>query len=123
VNIDFDTSEVDRLAVTLGKAGFKATLEATKVIAKAAGKVSEGMKQDFTGHAYAPAIPRAINYDVRGLAFEVGVDKSGPQGGLGNILAFGTSRNAAVVDHTASLRRELPALEKYLADVAERAVE
>jgi len=122
MDLHIDASEVDALAVSLGKAGRKATLEAAKVIAKSAGKVAEGMRQDFTGHSHAPQIPRAINYDVRGLDFEVGVDKSGPQGGLGNLLAFGSSKNAAVVDHTASLRRELPAIEKYLADVAERAL-
>ena len=123
MNVEFDTSEVDAFAVALGRAGRKATLESAKVIAKGAGKVAEGMRKDFTGHSHAPLIPRAINYDVRGLSFEVGVDKSGPQGGLGNLLAFGSANNGAVVDHTASLRRELPALEKYLADVMERAVE
>ena len=117
MDVSIDTSEVDRLAVDLGKAGYRATLAATKVIAKGAGKVSENMRQDFTGHSHAPLIPRAVNYDVRGLSFEVGVDKSGPQGGLGNLLAFGSSNNAAVVDHTASLRKELPAIEKYLADI------
>ena len=123
MNIEIDASEVDLLALSLGNAGRKATLEAAKVVARGAGKVADGMRQDFTGHSHAPAIPRAINYDVRGLSFEVGADKRGPQGGLGNILAFGTSRNAPVVDHTASLRREMPEIEKWLADVAEKAVE
>lgn len=117
MDISIDASEVAALAVDLGKAGRKATLAATKVVAKGAHNVAENMRQDFTGHSHAPHIPRAVNYDVRGLSFEVGVDKSGPQGGLGNILAFGTSKNAPVVDHTASLRRELPNLEKYLADI------
>jgi len=122
MDLHIDTSEVDALAVSLGNAGRKATLEAAAVLTKAAVKVKDGMRQDFTGHAHATRIPAAINYDVRGLSFEVGVDKRGPQGGLGNFLAFGSSRNAAVVDHTASLRRELPAIEKYLGDVAERAL-
>ena len=123
MSFEIDASEVDLLAVSLGKAGRKVALDSAKVIAKGAGKVAEGMRKDFSGHGHAPAIPRAINYDVRGLDFEVGVDKRGPQGGLGNILAFGTSKNAAVVDHTASLRRELPEIEKWLGDVGERAVE
>lgn len=110
-----DTSELDRLAVNLGDAGFRATQGARKVIERAAMKVKAGMAQDFTGHAHAPAIPRAINYTIRGLNVEIGVDKDGPQGGLGNILAFGTSKNAAVVDHTAALRRELPNVEEWLA--------
>ena len=117
MDVSIDTSEVNVLAVDFGKAGRKVVLEATKVVAKGAGKVADAMRQDFTGHRYAPAIPAAVNYDVRGLEFEVGVDKRGPQGGLGNILAFGTSNNAPVLDHTASLRRELPAIEKYLGDI------
>lgn len=111
-----DTSELDALALDFGKAGREVTVAAMKAIAVSAGKVAQGMRQDFTGHSHAPHIPRAINYDIRGLAFEVGVDKSGPQGGLGNILAFGTSKNAPVVDHTASLRREMPSLLSHLAD-------
>lgn len=117
MDVKIDASEVSALAVDLGKAGRKVTLGAAQVVLKAAMNVEAGMKKDFSGHSHAPHIPRAINHTVRGLSAEVGVDKRGPQGGLGNILAFGTSKNAAVVDHTASLRRELPAIEKYLGDL------
>jgi len=117
MDFTMDASEVAKLAIDLGKAGRKATLGAAAVIEHGALNIKNGMRRDFTGHRYAPAIPRAINYDVRGLSAEIGVDKRGPQGGLGNILAFGTSKNAAVVDHTAALVRETPNIEKFLADV------
>jgi len=123
MDFSIDASQVDRLAVELGRAGRKATLGATAVIGKAAQNIKTGMQADFSGHGHAPNIPRAINYDLRGLSAEIGVDKRGPQGGLGNILAFGTSKNAAVVDHTAALRRELPNVAKFLGDVGERALE
>ena len=116
VSMSFDG--LDRLAVDLGSAGRKVTLASAKVLAVGAGKIRDGMRQDFSGHRHAPHIPNAINYDVRGLDVEVGVDKAGPQGGLGNLLAFGSSKNAAVVDHTAALRRELPAIERYLSEAA-----
>jgi hypothetical protein len=122
MDVSIDTSQVDTLAIDLGKAGRTATLGAMKVMAKAAQQIRDGMKQDFTGHAHATRIPAAVNYTIRGLGIEVGVDKRGPQGGLGNLLAFGSSKNAAVVDHTAALRRELPSIERYLAEVAERAL-
>jgi len=112
-----DASQVDKLAIDLGKAGRRATLGAIAVIEHGALNIKNGMKADFTGHGHAPAIPRAVNYDVRGLSAEIGVDKRGPQGGLGNILAFGTSKNAAVLDHTRALRDETPNIEKFLADV------
>lgn len=122
MDVDFTTDGLDRLIVDLGSAGRKATIESMKVLAKAAPKIRDGMRQDFTGHNHAPAIPRAVDYTIRGLSVEVGVNKNGPQGGLGNLLAFGSSKNAAVVDHTAALRRELPAIEKYLGDVAEKSL-
>lgn len=122
MSVDFTADGLDRLVVDLGKAGRKVTLGSAKVMAVGARKIRDGMREDFTGHAHAPAIPRAVDYTVTGLAFEVGVNKNGPQGALGNLLAFGSSNNAAVVDHTAAMRRELPSLQRYLADVAEDAL-
>lgn len=122
MDVSVEMDGLDRLVADLGKAGRRATLDAAKVMTKGAVKVRDGMREDFTGHRHAPAIPRAVSYSVLGLSFEVGVDKNGPQGGLGNLLAFGSSKNAAVVDHTAALRREMPAIERYLADVAEDAL-
>lgn len=122
MDVSVEMDGLDRLVADLGKAGRKATLQARAVLQRGAVEVKKGMAADFTGHAHAAAIPRAIGYDVRGLEFEVGVDKDGPQGGLGNLLAFGSSKNAAVVDHTAALRRELPAIERFLADAGEDAL-
>ena len=121
--MEFDTSAVDRLAVDLGQAGAKVVASAGAVLLKSALEIERGMKEDFTGHGHAPLIPRAINHTVRGLSAEIGVDKRGPQGGLGNILAFGTSKNAAVVDHTAALRRELPLIEKFLGQLGADSLE
>lgn len=118
MDVSITMQGVDKLVADLGHAGRKATLASRAVIEKAAVEIKKGMVADFTGHRHAPSIPRAINYDIRGLSLEVGVDKGGPQGGLGNILAYGTSKNAAVLDHTAALRRELPAIERFLQDVA-----
>ena len=123
MDVSIDASQVDRLAADLGRAGRKATLQATAVIAKGALNIKNGMKADFTGHRNAIRIPAAINYDLRGLSAEIGVDKRGPQGGLGNILAFGTSKNAAVVDHTAALRREVPNIEKFLGEIGVKSLE
>jgi len=123
MDVSIDAHEVDRLAVSLGKAGRKATLEATAVIAKGALNIKNDMVKDFTGHRNAPAIPRAINYDLRGLSAEIGVDKRGPQGGLGNILAFGTSRYPARLDHTRGLQREVPNVVKFLGEIGVKSLE
>lgn len=120
MDVSFDTSDLTTLAADLGKAGRRATLGATKVIAAAAVKVKDGMRSDFSGSAHARLAPLAIDYTIRGLEAEIGFNKGKPQGALGNILAFGTSKNAPIADHTAALRRELPAVEKYLGDIGEK---
>ena len=108
MDVSIDASDVAKLALDLGAAGAKATLATTAVVADHAARTQAGMRKDFSGHRGAPHIPRAVDSTVRGLDAEIGVNKAGPQGGLGNILAFGTSNNAPVVDHTAAQRREMP---------------
>lgn len=112
-----DTRELDNWALNLGRAGREVTVEALKVMEGTAGRVAAGMRQDFSGISHAPYVPGAIDYDVRGLSIEVGVNKRKRQGALGNILAFGTSTLPAVVDHTASLQREIPKLEFILGEI------
>jgi hypothetical protein len=117
-----DTSELENLALNLGKAGREVTLAATKVIERSALAVKQGMQQDFTNigaapHGTVPHIADAIDYDVRGLSYEVGINKARRQGPLGSILAFGTSTQPALVDHEAAMRRELPRLEFTLGEV------
>lgn len=127
MGVHFDTSEVDRLAVDLRQAPGRIQREAPKVMKKGALKIKEGMGDDFSGHSHAPHLGTAAmefeQTDGIGLAYEIGeLDSGGPQWGIAAILAFGTSNNAATVDHTAALRRELPALQHHLGDAAEDSV-
>jgi hypothetical protein len=126
VDANFSVVGLDALLHDLETAGPKVLAGARAVLQKGALNIKNGMREDFTGHRHAPLIPYAVTYDTRitagGAEAEIGVDKNRPQGALGNLLAFGSSKNAAVVDHTAALRRELPALERYLADVAEKSL-
>lgn len=108
MNVDMDVSDVGRLAADLGKVGPRVVPLARAVVEKGALNVKDGMARDATGIGHAPAFPSSITYDVRGLSAEIGPDKNRRQGALGNILAFGTSKNAPVWNHTAALRREEP---------------
>lgn len=112
-----DDSEVRELYRDLSDAPGRIQRSAHKVLRRGAVEIKKGMRADFIaaefsgGHrgTYHPHIPRAINFDEIGpWTYEIGVDKNGPQGGLGNILAFGTGHNGPIVDHTAALRRETP---------------
>jgi hypothetical protein len=76
-----------RLAVNVGKA--------VKVTSQ---KVRDDARNRIKGHRYLPAYPYSITYDVKataeGAEGEIGPDKGRAQGPLGNIVEYGTSKNA-----------------------------
>lgn len=121
-----DASEVDRLAVDMRGADRRIIEGARPVMKRAAVNVKRRMRRDFSGHKYAGGVPFSLEFeqtDAHGLGYEIGeLDSAGRQWGLAAILAYGTSNNAPVVDHTAALRGEAPLLDKHLGDVAEDAV-
>lgn len=124
--VDIDTSEVKALAADLAGAPRRAETEAKRVMKKSALRVKQRMAQDFSGHRYAGSVPGSLEFEAlggAGLSYEVGeLDSGGPQWGIAAILAYGTSNNAPVVDHTAALHAEAPLIEKYLGDGGEDAV-
>lgn len=104
----------------------KAVIGVRAVVQKGALNVKKGMQQDFSGIAHAPSFPASITYETKvslsGVEAEIGPDKNRRQGALGNILAFGTSKNGPVADITASMRAEEPNLVKFLGEVGEQAL-
>lgn len=85
---DFDGSAM-RLAVNLRKA-----VQVTCI------KVRNDARRRIAGHRYLPAYPYSITYDTKitseGVEGEVGPDKQRAQGALGNIIEYGTSKNAPI---------------------------
>lgn len=69
-----------------------------KAVQVTCGKVKADARQRIAGHKYLPRYPYSITYDVKvtpeGIEGEVGPDKALPQGPLGNIIEYGTSKNA-----------------------------
>ncbi|MDN4174732.1 hypothetical protein QWY28_17355 [Nocardioides sp. SOB77] len=126
MGVHIDASEVDRLAVDMRGAPLRLQRKARGVMKRGALEIKRGMQDDFSGHRYAGAVPASIEFEQRdaaGLAYEIGeLDSAGPQWGLAAILAFGTSNNAPVVDHTAALRGEAPEIARHLGDAAEDSV-
>lgn len=63
---------------------------------RGAHNIAEDARQRISGHRRLPHYPRSITYDVTVdgdvIEAEVGPDKDRPQGPLGNILEFGTSK-------------------------------
>ncbi len=121
--IEIDTADVARLAVDLGRTSAKVLAVVEAVSAKAALNIKNQMVTDASGHETFPHFPRSIGYERRltlgSVEYEIGPDKNGPQGALGNILYFGTSRDAPVLNLLGPLEAEEPNYLKYLAAAAE----
>lgn len=119
-----DDSELRTLAVDLGRASVEVFKEAEATTKKAAHNVKETMRADAESSGHYQHFSRSITYDramaVGQIAYEVGPDKGGPQGALGNILYFGTSKNGAVLDVEVGMRKEAPEFERRMADMAAR---
>lgn len=118
MGVRIDTSQIDELAVDLSRAPERMKRAAGKTMKRSALEIKKKMRQDFSGHRYARAVPFSLEFQPRGgLRYEIGeLDSAGPQWGLAAILAFGTSNNTPVVDHTAALRREAPVMMRHLLD-------
>jgi hypothetical protein len=113
------TDELRDLAADLNKAAVKVFPAVAAVVAKGAHNVKEQMAEEAQSSGSYRHFHRSIGYDLHkgGLEAEIGPDKHGPQGALGNILYFGTSKNAAVLDIESALRDEAPRFEKAIGDV------
>lgn len=118
---DVDMSQVDKLADDLEVVPEKIRPKVKQVVAKGALNVKNGMRQDAGGHPTFRHFPRSISYDTHddGLSAEIGPDKALIQGALGNLLYFGSSKNAPVLDINGPLNKETPRFADALADVAE----
>lgn len=122
--VHIDASQVEHLAVDLSRAPRRLRDAARGTMKRSALEIKLKMQRDFSGHRYAGAVPYSLEFEQRGeLAYEIGeLNSAGPQWGLAAILAFGTSNNAPVVDHTAALVREAPIMVEHLGGNAADAV-
>lgn len=118
MGVHIDTSQVDELAIDLSRAPERMKRAAGKTMKRSALEIKRKMRQDFSGHHFAPRVPSSLEFQsLGGLRYEIGeLDSAGPQWGLAAILAFGTANNAPVLDFTAALRREAPVMIQHLLD-------
>jgi hypothetical protein len=98
----------------------------TPVVSRGALNVKNDAIRLISGHAHSPHYPRSISYEVtsdaHSVGAEIGPDKSrgGTQAALGNILEFGTSKNAPIPHLHPALLAEEP---RFVAAVETVAVE
>lgn len=118
-----DTSQLVDLSRDLRNAG--RVLRAVVPITRRSGaKVKRDAQSLASGIGHAPHYPRSITYETTVLATSVrvviGPDKDKTQGALGNILEYGTSKNAPIPHLGPAVSAEEP---RYIAAVSAAAVQ
>ena len=123
MTVSLDASGLKTLAADLDRAGRTAPRRAAEVVEVGARHVRDFAREAATGIGHAPHYPRSITHDLtlRGFAAEaeVGPDKTRTQGALGNILEFGTSKNAPIPHLGPALAREAPAFLRAMRDLGD----
>lgn len=119
MSVDIDVSGADSVARDLETVG-RLLDDFGRVVKRGAHNLKSDYQREARSSGHYKHFHRAISYDrVTSLEYEVGPDKSKMQGALGNILYFGTSKNAPELDLHGPIARELPRFEQALADAAE----
>jgi hypothetical protein len=76
------------------------TVTTRKAVTVTARKVRDDARSRVKGRKYLPRYPYSITYDIKataeGVEAEIGPDKGATQGPLGNIIEYGTSKNAPI---------------------------
>lgn len=121
--VRMESSQVRELAADLGRVPAKSVPAVDQVMKRGANNVKRDMRRHAEGHPTFPHFPRSISYDRvpsedERITYEIGPDKDRMQGALGNLLYFGSSNNAPVLDIEHGLRDEAPRLERHLGEVA-----
>lgn len=124
--MSIDASEVTNLGRTLVVSVAAVEVGARAVMAKAALNVKNDARQRISGLRHARGYPNSIKYETKFTAGTVealvGPEVGGPQWGLGDILEYGTVNSAPHPHLMPAAEAELPKMEKYLAEVAVKAL-
>lgn len=124
--LKFDTAELAAVADILARAATAAPGDVRAVVQKGALNIKTDARRRASGHAHSPAYPFSITYDTEftrtGASAEIGPDKNRRQGALGNILEYGTTKNAPIPHMRPAAEAEEPRFAKAIEDAAVKAI-
>lgn len=124
---DIDLSDLRQFVQDLGRIPGRAVDEVDKATKKGAQNIKEGWARRWTGHPRFRALPASISYDMQyglgQIGAEIGPDKDRRQGALGNIIEFGTSKNAPIPGGMPALAEEEPNYERALMEALTKLME
>jgi hypothetical protein len=94
----FDASEITAVVDAINRASQVAPAQVTAVVVKGALNIKTDAARRISGLKHAPAYPRSIGFDMyktlTGPTAIIGPDKDKRQGALGNLLEYGSIKNA-----------------------------
>jgi hypothetical protein len=125
-----ESPEADALAAEFRRIRSRLKPEMRKVAVKAAMNVRDDARALILAQAskgFVAQYPRSIGYTITEssgsqVTAEIGPDKERPQGALGNILEYGTSKNPPYPHLQPALVAETDRFERFLGDAAEAAM-
>lgn len=119
---DVDLSELNTLAVSLGRASTRVVRDARPVVAKGLLNIKKDTRANVSDHPSWKRLGSTVNYEQTGLDGEVGYDDRG-QGELAGIYEFGSAHRAPHPTLYPAAARELPRFEKALGDLGAKVIE
>lgn len=126
-SIRLDTSGLKWLGADLGRVAGRTVPAVIAVVERGAVNVKKDWQGRWQGLAHAPFLAASVSYDMKvgvgRISAEIGPDKNKRQGALGNIVEFGTPKNAPHPGGGPALRVEAPKFAKALGKAAGKAVE
>lgn len=127
--MQFDMSELRKLAVAIEATSTKAPKKARAVVKRGAENVKKQMRSEAAASSWFGQIAPTITYDMLGggdlggtvIEAEIGPNTHFKAARIENIAYFGSSRagGGTVPDPRGAGEAELPNLEKYLGDLGE----
>ncbi|NXY93504.1 hypothetical protein HYE82_03585 [Streptomyces sp. BR123] len=121
-----EVRELLQLATVLQASVAEAQEQMVAVVTRGALNIKNGWRDNAVASAgrHARLYPYSISYDVTpipgGATAEIGPDKGRPQGPLGNLLEFGSSKNPPHNDGGRALLAEAPRFEAQVALMVDR---